>query len=181
MNAAFEGSDEPGDRLRQALRQARLAEAAHLDAILDLQSAEALRLQVLKDDLAAIVGGRPETSDIIDLALVPGPPPRLWIDMVSYVLMAPDPRTYRFQQDVPSGHEILLETTDRQAVVEAVTAYVAHRLIERQRALGAPATAGDRLRQTSSTGALVLAWLCGFALGVLALLIAGMWFLSPGR
>lgn len=175
MNATpLERTDEPNDRLRQALRQARLAEAAHLDAILDLQSAEALRLQVLKDDIEAIVGGRPEARDIADLALVPGPPPRLWIDLVSYVLMAPDPRTYRFQQDVRTGHEILLETTNRQEMVESIIAYVAHRLVERQRYLAAPATAGGRPVPASGTGALVLAWLCGFALGVLALLIAGL-------
>lgn len=174
---AADGPHDPpsGKRLDEALRSARLAEAAHFDALIGIRDAATLRLQVLKDELDAIVAGRREAADFFDLALVPGHPPRLWIDMVSYVVMAPDPRTYRFQRDTAGGHEVLFETPDRREMVDKITAYIAHRLIERQRQLPTAAGAADRGRSTYGGAALVLAWLCGFSLGVLALLAVGVW------
>lgn len=89
----------PGDQgLNGALRQARLAEAAHFEAVLDIRDAQTLRLQVLKDDLAPAVLANVEAASFIDLALVPGDPPRLWVDLITSVVMAPDPRTYRLVQ-----------------------------------------------------------------------------------
>src|SRR5436305_446464 len=99
--------------LDQALRQARLKEAAHLEAVIDIRDAETLRLQVLKDDLVPIVASKREAEEFFDLALVPGDPPRLWIDLATSVVMAPDPRTYRLVEDSHVGRDTLLETQDR--------------------------------------------------------------------
>ena len=96
--------------LDEALRQARLKEAAHFEATLDIRDAETLRLQVLKDDLAPIVASRREAADFFELALVPGDPPRLWLDFITSVVMAPDPRTYWLVEDSQAGRETLLET-----------------------------------------------------------------------
>jgi hypothetical protein len=164
----------PGDQgLSGALRQARLAEAAHFEAVLDIRDAQTLRLQVLKDDLVPVILAHAETSSFVDLALVPGDPPRLWIDLITSIVMAPDPRTYRLVQDGQGGRQTLFETGDRGEMVERVKQHVAHRLIAREREkLGATASKSTLIGH--STTALVLAWLSGFSIGVLALFVAGI-------
>ncbi|MGE3874804.1 MAG: hypothetical protein AB7F74_17775 [Parvibaculaceae bacterium] len=156
-----------------ALRQARLAEAAHFEAVLDIRDAQTLRLQVLKDELAPMILANTEAASFIDLALVPGDPPRLWIDLITAIVMAPDPRTYRLVQDGPGGRQTLLETANRGEVVERVKQHIAHRLIAREREKTSLAAAKPKL-VGYSTGALVLAWLSGFSIGVLALFAAGI-------
>src|SRR5262245_42341701 len=95
-------SDERNE-LDGALRRARLAEAAHFEATLDIRDAQTLRLQVLKDELQPLVTSRPEAEAFFELALVPGDPPRLWLDFITSVVMAPDPRTYRLIEDSHAG------------------------------------------------------------------------------
>ena len=164
----------PGDQgLNGALRQARLAEAAHFEAVLDIRDAQTLRLQVLKDDLAPAVMANADAASFIDLALVPGDPPRLWVDLITSVVMAPDPRTYRLVQDGSAGRQTLLETADRVEMIDRVKQHIAHRLITRERekiSVAAPKPASTGY----STGALILAWLSGFSIGVLALFVAGI-------
>jgi hypothetical protein len=165
----------PGGRMDAALRSARLAEAAHFEALMNIRDAATLRLQVLKDDLEPIVQSRREADGFFDLALVPGEPPRLWIDMVAYVVMVPDPRTYRFCQDTAGGQRVLLETTDRAEVADRITAYVAHRVIDRQRHLAEPVSDLRPARRAYGWGALLLAWLSGFSLGVLVVVLITLW------
>jgi hypothetical protein len=150
-----------------------LAEAAHFEAVLDIRDAQTLRLQVLKDELAPVIAANAEAASFVDLALVPGDPPRLWIDLITAVVMAPDPRTYRLVQDGPADRQTLLETGDREEMVEKVKQHVAHRVVAREReklgvAAPKPALIGH------STAALVFAWLSGFSIGVLALFVAGV-------
>ena len=142
---------------------------------MNIRDAATLRLQVLKDELEPIVNARGEAQAFIDLALVPGTPPRLWVDMVSAVVMAPDPRTYRFCQDTAGGQRVLLETSDRAEMVDKITAYIAHRLIDRQRQMVGNVSGAPPARRSYGTGALVLAWLSGFSLGVLAFVLAAVW------
>lgn len=164
----------PGDQgLNGALRQARLAEAAHFEAVLDIRDAQTLRLQVLKDELAPAILANTEAASFVDLALVPGDPPRLWIDLITSVIMAPDPRTYRLVQDGPGGRQTLLETADRVEMVDRVKQHIAHRLIAREREKTGVKAQSPKLLGYS-TGALVLAWLSGFSIGVLGLFIAGI-------
>jgi hypothetical protein len=166
----------PGGRLDAALRSARLAEAAQFEALMNIRDAATLRLQVLKDDLEPVVKARREADSFIDLALVPGSPPRLWIDMVSYVLMAPDPRTYRFCQDTTGGQKVLFETAERAEMVDRITVYIAHRVIDRQRHLVVPASeTWLAARRAPGTAALLLAWLSGFSLGALAFFLVAAW------
>ena len=142
---------------------------------MNIRDAATLRLQVLKDDLEPVVEARREAESFIDLALVPGDPPRLWIDMLAYVLMSPDPRTYRFCQDTASGQRVLLETPDRAEMADRITSYVAHRVIDRQRHLVEPAPDLHPARRTYGPGALLLAWLSGVTLGALAFLMIWLW------
>ena len=48
---------------------------------------------------------------------------------------ARDKRRYRFVQDTRYGRKVLAESNDIPEIVEAVTHYVARRIIERERAL----------------------------------------------
>ena len=49
--------------------------------------------------------------------------------------MGRDKRRYRFVQDTSYGRKVLADSTDIAEMVEAITHYVASRLIERERAL----------------------------------------------
>ena len=162
------GSDQG---LVRALSQARIAEAAHHEAVLALRDAKSIRLQLLKDDLAAAAAS-PEAFDLFDLALVPGDPPRLWIDLTAFVVMEPDPRSYRLLEDRRDGREILFESPDLSLVAEQVRLHMAHRIIARQRQ--AAADPAPRVPETYSMASVILAWVSGFSLGVLALLAAAI-------
>ena len=163
-------SERPADPgLAAALRQARVAEAAHFEAVLDIRDAQTLRLQILKDDLGPAAQSE-DAKRYFDLVLLAGDPPRLWIDLVGYVVMEPNPRTYRLIQDTQSSRETLYETTDRTAMAAKVREYMAHRLVARERQL-VSSVAPRAERDGYSTGALILAWLSGLAVGVLGLLI----------
>ncbi len=155
--------------LTGALRQARLAEAAHHEAAFGIKDAKSLRLLVLKDDIAAVIANSREAGQMFDLALVPGEPPKLWIDLITSVVMEPDHRTYRLMQDTQAGRDILLETADRPEMVERIKHLMAHRIIARERQMAAtpPVAAPGGF----STGALMLAWVAGLVLGAAGLTI----------
>lgn len=167
------------DGLAGALREARQAEAAHFEASLELRDSKALRLQLLKDDLLPLISGSAEARDLFDLALVPGDTPKLWIDLISFVVMEPDPRTFRFLQHRQDRREILFETADRELMAAAVRRHMAHLMVARERQTAAappPVTVPGY-----SSAALILAWASGFAFGALALLAAAIYagFLKP--
>ena len=159
--------------LSRALRKARLAEAAHFEAVLGIKDSKSLRLQVLKDEIAPVIAATPEAANVFDLALVPGEPPRLWIDLISFVVMEPDYRTYRLQQDNQGGREALFETADRTEMVNYLESYLAHRLIARERQIVRAAPVSQPAARYS-TGAIIYAWFNGFILGLLALLVAAI-------
>ena len=63
--------------------------------------------------------------------------------------MGRDKRIYRFVQDTRYGRKVLAENVSIPEMVEAVTKYVAQRLIERERALAETAYAADRRRRAA--------------------------------
>ena len=156
------------DGLGQALREARLAEAAHFEAALDLRDAKSIRLQLLKDDLMPVVRSNATAAELFDLALVPGEPPKLWIDLISFVVMEPGHRTYRLVQDRHDGREILHESADRKDMSGFIRRHMAHRLVARERRSAAPPPV--TFVTGYSTASLMLAWTAGVALGALVLL-----------
>lgn len=155
-----------------ALRRARLAQAAHFDAMMDIRDAETLRLAALRDDLAQALAARTDRPGFVDLALVPGAPPKLWVDLVTHVVMEPTPRVYRVVQDRASGKAIMFESADRESVKARLLDLVAHRMVDRERVL--VATSGTKTEPGYSGAALALAWISGFAIGVMALFL-GFW------
>jgi hypothetical protein len=80
----------------------------------------------------------PDEIDLFDRGISHGDTPRLWIDVVAHVLMGRDKRMYRFVEDTRYGRIVLAESHEAAAIADAVTGYVARRMIERERALAEP-------------------------------------------
>jgi len=129
-------SEEP-QRLRDALRQARIESAERTGVIVDLRDAEVARLELLNDALDPLFAEVPDTIEMFDRGIAHGDTPRLWVDVIAHVDMGRDKRTYRFMQDTRYGRTILAESPEIREIVEAVTGYVARRIVERERALAA--------------------------------------------
>ena len=128
------GEQSP-ERLREAMRQARIESAERTGVIVDLRDAEIARLELLNEALDPLFAEIPDNIDIFDRGVGRGDPPRLWIDVVAHVDMGRDKRTYRFVQDSRYGRKVLVESAEVAGIVDAVTKYVARRIIERERAL----------------------------------------------
>jgi hypothetical protein len=125
----------PPERLREALRQARIESAERTGVIVDLRDAEIARLERLDEALDPLFAEIPDDIDMFDRGIGRGGPPRLWIDAVAHIDMGRDKRTYRFVQDGRYGRKILAESAEVGDLVEATTKYVARRIIEREQAL----------------------------------------------
>ncbi len=159
-------------RLDKALRSARMAQADHLNAIFEIRDIQHLRLEALREDLEKVISEKPGAQDVTDLTVDASEPYRLWIDVLSYVIMEPDPRTYRFVQDTEEERQLIFETKDRPEMVKKITEYVAHRMIEQERLRTSREGKTEAIFQSGYSGlALFFAWICGLALGVLALLV----------
>jgi hypothetical protein len=133
------GGAKSGADLKTALRRARIENAERSDVIGELRGAEIARLEMLQEQLAPVLAQVPDDCDLFDVALVPSEHPRLFVDMIGFVEMGRDRRLYRFLQDTRHGRVTLCETEQLDKMVEAVTNYIAQRLIERERALAADA------------------------------------------
>src|SRR5437016_2548659 len=142
----------PGDapeveRLKDALRKARVDQAERSGVVVDLHDAEVARLEVLNEALGPVFEEVPANVDLFDRGISRGETPRLWIDAIAHVGMGRDKRVYRFVQDTRYGRTLLAESTGVPEIVEAVTNYLAQRLVERERALageGTPSVAASR-------------------------------------
>ena len=124
-------------RLRDALRQARIEAADRTGVVVDLRDAEVARLEILNEALDPLFAQIPEPVDLFDRGISEGDTPRLWLDVVAHVLMGRDKRIYRFVQDTRFGRIVIAESHDVAAIVDAVTDYVARRMVEREHALAA--------------------------------------------
>ena len=163
--------------LREALRRARIEAADRTGVVVELRDAEVARLEILNDALDPLFAQMPEKVDLFDRGISQGETPRLWIDVVAHILMGRDKRIYRFVQDTRFGRIVLAESHDVPVIVDAVTDYVARRMIEREHAMVAtplpvaePAVAPPPLpvaapKRRGGFGTFLL----GFILGALAL------------
>jgi hypothetical protein len=155
-------------RLRDALRQARIEAADRTGVVVDLRDAEVARLEILNEALDPLFVQIPEQVDLFDRGISQGDTPRLWIDVVAHVLMGRDKRIYRFVQDTRFGRIVIAESHEVDVIVDAVTDYVARRMIEREHALVAtPAPAPVAVEKPRRHGFWTFA--LGFVVGVLAL------------
>ncbi len=161
-------SEQRPTRLRDALRQARIEAADRTGVVVDLRDAEVARLEILNEALDPLFAQIPEQVDLFDRGISQGETPRLWIDVVAHVVMGRDKRIYRFVQDTRFGRIVIAESHEVAAIVDAVTDYVARRMIEREHALvvtpmAEPAAVEPRRRGGFWT------FVLGFLVGAIAL------------
>jgi len=159
---------------RQAISRARRIEAAYFQPTRGIADSEALRLAGLHAELSRFISENPGLARYTDIQLVPGEPPRLWIDLVTSVAMEPNFRTYRIQQEFGDRRSILLETTRQDEALRFLKTY----FIER-RALPSALPAGRETEsgsrggpENSGFGTIMFAWLSGLVLGLLIVLVA---------
>jgi hypothetical protein len=155
-------------RLRDALRQARIEAADRTGVVVDLRDAEVARLEILNEALDPLFAQVPEQIDLFDRGVSQGETPRLWIDVVAHVLMGRDKRIYRFVQDTRFGRIVLAESRDVAVIVDAVTDYVARRMIEREHALVATPMAEPVAIEKPRRGGFWI-FALGFVIGAAAL------------
>ena len=126
--------------LRDAMREARIEAAERTGVVVDLRDAAVARLELIDDELDAVFAEIPDGIDLFDRGISRGDVPRLWIDAVAHIEMGRDKRVYRFVLDSRFGRQVLAESDVSRDIVDAVTRYIARRMVERERAL-----AGDDL------------------------------------
>ncbi|HZC94749.1 MAG TPA: hypothetical protein VE267_01215 [Bradyrhizobium sp.] len=168
QNTGHEALDPRPTRLRDALRQARIEAADRIGVVVELRDAEVARLEILNEALDPLFAQVPANVDLFDRGVSQGETPRLWIDVVAHVVMGRDKRIYRFVQDTRFGRIVLAESHEVSVIVDAVTDYVARRMIEREHAMVATPVVEPVVvekRRRGRFGVFVL----GFVLGALAL------------
>ena len=167
--------------LRDAMRDARIEAAERTGVVVDLRDAEVARLELLNEELDPVFAEIPDRVDLFDRGLSRGDTPRLWIDAIAHIEMGRDKRIYRFVQDLRFRRQVLAESSASGDIVDAVTKYIARRMIERERALSEdelsnpPAPVRWRRR-------VALAFMLGAVVGIVAL-FAAAWIaasLVPG-
>jgi hypothetical protein len=126
------GTVVPLRRLSEAIREVKNAAADREDVVVELREATRMRLQLLAAELAPVFAEVPSDVDGFDFAISSGLQPRLWIDAVSHVAMGRDRRTYRFLKDTRVGRVVLAESPKIDRIADAVTRYVAERIVERE-------------------------------------------------
>jgi hypothetical protein len=190
-----EGSRGNVRNLTDALRRARIADADRTDVVVEIREAERARLDMLADELRGVFSELPPDDEQFVNAVVPGDPPRLWIDATSFVVIGRDRRVYRFLKDTRLGRTVILETASLDDIADTITDYVAERVIERERALegdwlvkrGRREPARERARidiatretlDRSGLGWVIAAFLFGVLIGAAALL-AYAWVRVP--
>ncbi|HEY6995180.1 MAG TPA: hypothetical protein VH397_15840 [Xanthobacteraceae bacterium] len=184
-NVEAAAASEPPQRLRDALRKARVDHAERTAVVVDLHDAEVARLELLNEALDPVFDEVPQRVDLFDRGISRGETPRLWIDAVAHVVMGRDKRVYRLVQDTRYGRKVLAESPSIPELVDAVTKYLAQRLIERERALAAdePPAIRDprdeaRLERRQKRRRALEAFLLGLLAGV-AILVAAALLLGP--
>jgi hypothetical protein len=178
--AAAEKQEAP-TALKTAVREARIEAAERSAVVVDLRDAEVARLELLEEALAPVFREVPDTVDLFDTGVSRGDSPRLWIDVIAHVVMGRDKRQYRFVQDTRYGRAVLAESYDVAEIVQAVTQYVARRLVERDRALADDAAMGQASAQKvlqqerrRRRWAALRTFVYGLIVGVVALFVLAM-------
>jgi hypothetical protein len=120
-------------KLADAVRGAQIAAADRGDVVVDMKEADLARIEILAHDLKPVFDDVPVDDLQWDFAISKGQQPRLWIDPTSHVMMGRDRRTYRFVRDTRLGRIVVAESPDVQPISDAVTNYIAERIVERQR------------------------------------------------
>ena len=121
------------ERLKTAIRQAKTAQADRLDSISDIREIDIVRLELLLQELQPVFDAVPATDEQWDFCLSKGMQPRLWLDASAFIMIGRDRRSYRLVRDTRLGRIVLSENKDIKVISDAVTRYIASRILERER------------------------------------------------
>jgi hypothetical protein len=122
-------------RLSDIVRDVKIAAADRTDVVVDMRDADRARLELLAEEIRPVLNDIDPADDRFDFGLSKGLQPRLWIDAVAHVHMGHDRRVFRFVRDTRLGRVIMSDTSDMAATADAVSRYIAERVIERERIL----------------------------------------------
>ena len=173
--------------LKRVLREVRIAHAEKNDVVADLRNAEMTRLELLAEALEGVFDDLPQDQDQLLLGVLPGQTPRFWVDATSFVMMGRDKRLYQFVKDTRLGRTMLAESASVETIADAVTRYVAERVVEREQAIEADwltalARRSDgRPARNGSENYGIIWGIAGFGLGMISgmfLLVAYAWFMA---
>ena len=103
-----------------AMRRARLAVAAHLDALAVVQDAKSLRLDYLRSLLLKQLPADSALRDSMMLRLPPEAEARLLLDMRNSVVMSGDGRSYQLQEDQNNGRELVMEGRSAEDLAQEI-------------------------------------------------------------
>jgi hypothetical protein len=134
----------PERRLADIVREVKIAAADRSDVVVDMRDADRARLEILADELRPVMAEIDPGDDRFDFGISSGQQPRLWIDAVAHVHMGRDRRIFRFVRDTRLGRVVLAESGEVKQVADAVSRYVAERVIERERILSGDFIPVDR-------------------------------------
>jgi hypothetical protein len=123
--------------LAEAINRARQTQAGRENRAEDARVVAVSRLETLRARLAPIYAAIPRDVELFDLGMVGHDPPRLFVDIIAFIEMAQDRRSFRLMQETRAGRILIGETADEKEMVGLVTDYIAARLVERERALAA--------------------------------------------
>jgi hypothetical protein len=143
-------SEPAASSLQAAIRRARVDNAEQSQAVAELREVEIARLELLLEAIRPVLDQAPEGAELFDPSVERGARPRLFLDMIGFVELGHDRRTYRFFQDTRHGRVLIAESPQVDRIVAAVTNYVARRLIERERALAADWRSGEAPAATTA-------------------------------
>lgn len=152
------------------LRWARLAEAAKLEATLGLQDAKTLRLEALRDAVLPGLAANDAARQLFELVVFAGGTPRLWVDLVTSVVMEPDPKTYRLIQEQNSGRAILFESDRLDEMQNTLTRFLAHRMVEQERQKARHDSVMTAWPRRYNNLDLALVWMAGVGVGILGVI-----------
>ena len=158
------------DSFGVALRHARVAEAAQLEAVMNIRDARTLRLESLRDAMQTRLSDNAQAQVLFDLTVQPGAKPKLWIDLISSVVMEPDPRTYRLVQDREKYSETVFETARETEMVEYLTRYLAHRLVIHDKFSAGVPVVESSSKSNYSLFDMIYVWFTGCLFGVMTLI-----------
>ena len=142
MARAIEEEEAMGNEVERAERS--LSHALSLardrlgdrdDVVVEMKAAERGRLELLVDELRSLIDDVDREDHRFEFGLSNGPRPRFWIDATTFVQMGGDRRTYRLVKDRLHDRRLLAETPELELMADAVGAYIADRILDRQRAL----------------------------------------------
>jgi hypothetical protein len=184
-----EDKGRPAISLKRIMREVRIANAERSDVVVELRDAELARLELLADALEGVFDELPADHEQLLLGILPGQQPRFWVDATSFVMMGRDKRQYQFVKDTRLGRTALAESSSVETIADAVTRYVAERIVEREQAIegdwlkAAVQNRGGAVRRGGQgLDGVALIWaLSGFGLGMIAgmfLLVAYAWFMA---